>query len=572
MLEKSRQRLLAGGLVMVGAVIFGVGINWGLPSHAIDPYLFGTGTESATKAVDAYRLSGVGISRLAGDWDQNSNLPADVAAHPINDRSNPVTLLENRRGRAGGGENSKDDVNRARILRRYRLYSAQPDEMISFRALAMMHPGKFEFDPKLYQYGGLWIYPLGAIVKVASLLGFVTVSNDPTFYLDSPETFGRFYILGRAYSAAWGLVGVLAVFAIVRRAGGRLFIAFLAGLGFICMPVVLDLAHEAKPHLAGTALMLLAILAASKYVETGRWKWIVWTAIACGACAGMVLSGVLSVIILAVMLVQREMRIANLAKFAAGIAIAAAVYFAANPYVAIHLVGDPSVLKANLANSQAMYSFSPNIASALKLVLVGASLSITVFGMIGIAFWLFTRTEKENGLRWLLFISAALVLVQFTAYAGNKPGEYARFALLPDTVLLLAAFIAITHFVRKISLQALAGIIVVALTIAHSAAYEAGFIKDNSRMLAAADIEGRLAKAGDSPVLYITAEPAPYCLPPVNLFRWRIVLLPADGRLPAGSEAGIVVKPDTRVHLSDPTATPISWANMQFDVAEVGGK
>ena len=189
-----------------------------------------------------------------------------------------------------------DEVSRARILSRFRLYSYQPDEMISFRALAKMHPANFEFDPKLYQYGGLWIYPLGAIVKAASLVGYVTVSSDPTLYLDSPEMFGRFYILGRAYSAAWGLVAVLAVFGIVRRATGGLVLPFLAGVCFMCMPVVLDLAHEAKPHLAGTALMLLAILSASKYVETGKWKWIAWTAIACGTCAGMVLSGVVALV------------------------------------------------------------------------------------------------------------------------------------------------------------------------------------------------------------------------------------------------------------------------------------
>ena len=56
----------------------------------------------------------------------------------------------------------QDSVNRARILRRYKLYSFQPDEMNTFRALAEMHPDAMQFDPRLYQYGGLWIYPVGA--------------------------------------------------------------------------------------------------------------------------------------------------------------------------------------------------------------------------------------------------------------------------------------------------------------------------------------------------------------------------------------------------------------------------
>ena len=93
MLEKSRRRLVAGGLVILAAVVFGAGIDWGLPSHAIDPVLFGVGPDSATLALNSYRLTGVGIERLAGDWDDNPNLPADAAAHPITDRSIPVTLL-----------------------------------------------------------------------------------------------------------------------------------------------------------------------------------------------------------------------------------------------------------------------------------------------------------------------------------------------------------------------------------------------------------------------------------------------------------------------------------------------
>jgi hypothetical protein len=110
----------------------------------------------------------------------------------------------------------------------------------------------------------------------------------------------------------------------------------------------------------------------------------------------------------------------------------------------------------------------------------------------------------------------------------------------------------------------------------YSAAYERGFINDSlpddSRMQAAAAIDERLASAGQSPVLYITAEPAPYCLPPVNLFRWRMILLPRGGEIPAGFPAGILVKPHQAVDALNPSATPISWANIGFDMADVGGK
>jgi hypothetical protein len=161
-------------------------------------------------------------------------------------------------------------------------------------------------------------------------------------------------------------------------------------------------------------------------------------------------------------------------------------------------------------------------------------------------------------------------------FAGNKPGEYARFGLLADTAMLLAVFISIARVIRSALLRTAAGIIAIGFTLMHSAAYERGFIddslSDDSRMRAAAAIDQRLTNIQQPPVLYITSEPAPYCLPPVNLFRWRIILLPPDGAVPPGFPAGVLVQPHQSFKLMDPSATPISWANIGFDMADVGGK
>ena len=97
--------------------------------------------------------------------------------------------------------------------------------MITLRALSGMHPGTGKrggLDPRLYQYGGLWIYPVGALLKVASLFHWVTLRRDVDFYIDNPDAFGRFYVIARLYAAAWGLIGVAAVWKLSREsaAGG----------------------------------------------------------------------------------------------------------------------------------------------------------------------------------------------------------------------------------------------------------------------------------------------------------------------------------------------------------------
>jgi hypothetical protein len=576
MAESTARKWVVGGLCVLGVGIFCVGINWGLPSHAIDPLILGAGGKAQTDVMAAYQLRGAGIERLAGDLDESGNVAADVALHPIGDRSQAVTLLENRRD---GGDAGRDAVSRARILRRYRLYSYQPDEMITFRALAMMHPGARDFDPKLYQYGGLWIYPVGAILKAASLVGLVTVNGDRAYYLDYPEAFGRFYIVARAYSAVWGLVGMLAVFALVRRAAGGLLLPAAAAVCFVCMPVVVDLGHEAKPHLAGTAILLLALLAASKYVETGRWKWIVWTAIACGAAAGMVLSGVVGLLILPFMsLCRRDDARRFAAVCFAGLMIPAAVYFATNPYVAIHLLGNRALLESNFGNTSAMYVRGPigeSLSNAARLVAAGMSWPVAIVGGVAVIAMLCCR-RGERGMGWVMGPVAVVVLLQFVLYAWNKPGEYARFALFADVGLMLAAFFAVGRFVRPVMGRVVFALLLVGCTCGYSFAYERGFLRDSladdSRMRAGMEIAARLKDAGALPNLYLVNEPAPYSVPPVDLFGWHIVLLPRDGWPSAAGDAGTWVRVKDSVDVFDPSTTPISWADKSFEVVAVTGK
>ncbi|MDO8630039.1 MAG: hypothetical protein Q7R41_06055, partial [Phycisphaerales bacterium] len=188
---------------------------------------------------------------------------------------------------------TEEDV--AKIYLRYRLYTYQPDEMITMMALAGMRPSQLQLDPRLYQYGGLFIYPVGALIKLCGLLGLIDVRSDVVYYLDHPDEFGKFYIVARAYSAAWGLLGVILVYALARRMAAapnssnrqstidnRQSIApvayapgsdpshragLLAALFFALMPVVVCMSHEGKPHLPGAVLMLAAVYFAMRTVQ-----------------------------------------------------------------------------------------------------------------------------------------------------------------------------------------------------------------------------------------------------------------------------------------------------------------
>ena len=261
-----RERYVLPALVLIGAGVFLAGINWGLPSRNVDHYLFGNHNV----------WSGAEVQRLAGPTE-DPNRSVDVASHAAIDRRVPVQV-------------NKTDEDRARIVRRYRLMSYQPDEWSTLKSLSEMKPGQGNFDPKLYQYGGLWIYPIGAFLKIGSLFHLIELRPDVAWYLDHPAEFGRFYIVERLWSVFWALVGIVAIYIIVRRiVGGWRWSAVAAG-GFILMPVVINTAHEGKPHLAGAVITLLAVIAASNYVEHGtRRTWMLAGAL-CGAAVGMIVS------------------------------------------------------------------------------------------------------------------------------------------------------------------------------------------------------------------------------------------------------------------------------------------
>ncbi|MCH7994178.1 MAG: glycosyltransferase family 39 protein, partial [Planctomycetes bacterium] len=232
-------------ILLLFAVVSTVGITWGLPSRRIDHYLFADGAP----------WSGEKIYRLAhADEKFGGDRGADVDADPIQKNADQPVLL------------TGTDEDIAKIYLRYRLYTHQPDEMITMMALAGMRPSRLDFDPKLYQYGGLFIYPVGALIRLCGYAGLIDVRGDVVFYLDNPDEFGKFYVVARAYSAMWGLVGVVVVFAIARRLKDAKS-GLLAALLFTLMPVVVCMAHEGKPHLPGAVLMLAAVLFAMRHLS-----------------------------------------------------------------------------------------------------------------------------------------------------------------------------------------------------------------------------------------------------------------------------------------------------------------
>jgi hypothetical protein len=559
-----RGRMALGLLLVLGAAAFISGINWGLPSRAVDDFFYGSHPA----------WTGKQLFDLTGGWSNDDNVGADVARTPLASRDQVVIV------------NDTDD-KRAKIIAQYHLYSYQPDEMITLRALGQMKPSRLQMDPKLYQYGGLWIYPVGVLLELASKVHYLQLKTDVAYYLDHPADFGRFYVVARFYTVLWALVGVVAVFAIVRRITGSWSFGCVGGACFIVMPVVMNMAHEAKPHLPGAVLMLLAALVAARYVESGQRRWWIGAGLLCGAAVAMVLSCVPVFAVLVVMVLLRKMTWKERAKIIVGSGtIGLLVYLLTNPYIPINLIANQQVLRSNFGNSRAFYhaALTPGgIANALRLIAVGAAPLLAIGGVIG-AIALGMRALKHRhsddkqeirrrAMGVLLAAPALWVAGQCIAFAAAKPAEFGRFAILPDIFLMIEAIVAIATFVRQPRLAlALLGILWIT-TAVPGGIYLQGFLNDSARhtpRLALANQLRRLGAKGAT-TLDVYAEPAPYCQPPLDLWKWKIRLLPKGTPWPPQSSDSDVALRTVDVPADEGLwgwlfGTPISWADKPFEL------
>jgi hypothetical protein len=552
MSARIRSHCVLAGLLVAGAIVFFTATNWGLPTRGTDRYLFGS-AERAWSAAD--------IASRGGTWKPDPKRAADADPNPTApvDRSQAVWV-------------NATEQQQAEMARRYRLFSYQPDEMVTFMALAGMRGGSF--DPRMYQYGGLWIYPVGGLLKIASKLHLITVKPDLNYYLDHPEEFGRFYIVARVYSGLWGLVGIWAIFRLATRCSDKLIVHAAAAACFLLMPIVINGTHEAKPHLAGMVLILLTALAATKYVETGeRWWWVVTGAL-CGMAVGMVLSAAVAFLILPLMVLLRPMPWRRRSMIAvAGAGLGVLVYCITNPYVPLNLLRDPTVVRENLSalsKAKAIVgrnSDAPALQNARLLIVDGASIVGGVFGPIGILLAAVNRRwwgahRRARSVAVLLGVPAGLVLIQFVTLAGGKTGEFGRFAVLPDVALGLVAVVSVfaTRIGRRWPGPILAALVL--LTGLQGFAYLSGFWADTrrgqtTRELAAGQLEELYARGART--LGVRADPAPYCLPPVDLTRWKILLLPVNGSIPEGTPA-----PDVIIFPVDDLAAERQVAGMAY--------
>lgn len=498
---RQRRRVRPWHLAIVWALCMSPLAWWGLPSRAHDDTLFGG-------------PAWVGERIRQGESNKQA-VGADVDPDPLQNRERVIDL-------------TADEKTRATILIRYRVYSHQPDEMITFRAIQKFRPRQFKFDPEMYQYGGAYVYLVAAAIGAASLTGFTHITSDLNFYLDQPEQFGRFYVVARLISLAFAAAALAGVARLGRMTGVR-GVSWLAMISLAFSPVFVSGALEAKPHLPSAAMLLWATVFALRYRADTRVADAVWMGVFGGAAASLVLTGFAAALLwpaiwLAVRQRARERATRGLLL---GGAFAVAVYVLSNPYVFYNALMRPEALRRNIGNSTAMYEVARVGEGALRVAeLMGESVGVIVpvLGGLVLLVLLATRTRET--------VAASSVAIALTllciAIGAGKPAEFARFLLYPAAMLTVAAAFAAMSIWRKWDVAGLFMAICVAVPFTgvlyvHAFAMDA-LTTSGSRATAARLLREQIA---DGDRIAVVQEPAPYSIPPLDFAHRTVLLLPA---------------------------------------------
>lgn len=269
-------------------------------------------------------------------------------------------------------------------IRRYLLYSENPDEMLTLAALAAMNPSEGKFDPKSYTYGSIYFYCVGVSLKIANILGINTLKPSAHFYLKQPTAMGRLYVTARAFNLAMLVLLMIAVYRFVAQLGKQTHAAIWIAVAIGCCPAVLVWGAVLKPHLTSSALGTMSFYYGLRFAGPQRKKSNFFVSICFAAIAGSfqytaVLTALFPLCALWTIHRYRDLTFFYRIKLTlAAIVISMAIFLCLNPY---HLPNWQTVLQ-DTAHTKSMHPFTM---IDLRLIPVGMFLMLIAAGP---GFWL----------------------------------------------------------------------------------------------------------------------------------------------------------------------------------------
>lgn len=419
----------------------------------------------------------------------------------------------------------------ARILRRFLLYTHHPDEQLTLMAIARMNPREFDFNPHFFQYGGVFLFSVAVLFKIASLVGYLEITGNLDYFLTHPEEISRFYVVGRSAVVLSVLFAIIAIYLVSSFLRNRTS-GLLAGALWAILPSTIIWAHTLNPHMFGIFLALISFYYAVRILKEGGAKNHCLAGVFAGLAAGAAINHALIIIpsFLAFVLTDNKEK-----QFKAGLVYCfsfLAAFFIPNFY---WLFSFPEVLSEFRAVS-GMWGFAPNLRAwgdylhSIKEVL-GFSVALVMIG--GFFHSIVRAISGRDKIHLLLFITAGIYFLVIGSVAGSRPGYLGgmRIGLLLIAILVIMASDFIVHVLQVTKDKKVRAFLVILLlavtlhTLGKTVVHGLNFYYDttpcSTRILAGKWINEHIS-TGSS--IRLWPSPAPFNSPPFRFNEYNLIL------------------------------------------------
>ena len=327
-------------------------------------------------------------------------------------------------------------------VRSFYLRTGHDDEQTFLLLFGKMRPKSLDFRPRMYLYGGGYLYPLGAWIGAWTLAGAGHLSHSLEEYLARPEGLAGLYLSGRLFSLAALILGVLLTYRIglelLPGAG-----AFIAASVYALSPAAQTQAHFMKQHTLWPLWTMLAFFLCLRILRVGKTiSYAAAGAAAGGAVGTFSLSVFTCLFIPAAAWIRLRRKEGDLKEESRGMVFAAlaaaAVFFLVNPY----WLSDWKDVWAELSVQKSYSEFHP--LALFRFAAIPLRLALTwpveLAAFLGLGLILKERRDDKLMLLASCFV-LALLPVYYSAAAYQERGMRYCMALIPLGGLLAASLL-----------------------------------------------------------------------------------------------------------------------------------
>jgi hypothetical protein len=162
--------------------------------------------------------------------------------------------------------------------------SYHPDEGALLNALSNMNPTALDFNPHYFNYPSLSIYLTGAMIKIADMLGYVSVENSKSFYIAHSDQMARVYLVGRLLAGVMSAFGVALLY-FTAKIMFDIPIGLFSALSLALMPLWVRDSHFMLVNIPSAVWMIAAGLFAAISIKQNSLLALLTSALLAGLAA-----------------------------------------------------------------------------------------------------------------------------------------------------------------------------------------------------------------------------------------------------------------------------------------------